>query len=167
MKSISTTLHKVHALQCNVKYLTTEKLVHNHASNPCFYLVELRCLGRFRSFLGRPRKSTSGRVAKNRLDRPRIDRLTRLVRTMCCEKYYYFMDVLNRTHRKLDYLDTIWYFIPLPLSFGQGASIHLKVARDMASYFPISFLFQCCQLWLFIAKWAIFRPVLAIRILKK
>ena len=95
-------------------------------------------LGRFRSFLGRPRKSTSGQVAKNRLDRPRIDRLTRLVRTMCCEKYYYFMDVLNRTHRKLDYLDTIWYFIPLPLSFGQGASIHLKVARDMASYFPIS-----------------------------
>ena len=35
-------------------------------------------LGRSRSFLGRPRKSTSSQVAKNRPDRPKIDRLTRL-----------------------------------------------------------------------------------------
>ena len=53
----------------------TEIVLFSHVSTKLNKVV----LGRFRSFLGRPRESTSGQVAKNRLDRPRIDRLTRLV----------------------------------------------------------------------------------------
>ena len=90
VKSISTVLLILHQrVSRKLDYIhipqlhCTKKLVHNHSNCPTFVMFNYAVIGRFRSFLGRPRKSTSGQVAKNRPDRPRIDRLTRLAWNHC------------------------------------------------------------------------------------